>query len=251
MDETTFQRLNALNQAFYRTTADAFDQTRGGPWPGWRALWERLPIPPPPGTCSVLDVGCGNARLGVFLAERLPSGVSLRYHGLDTDAALLARAAEALAERGVAPRLERRDVLSDPPGAGAYDLVALFGVLHHIPGAARRVAFVRALAERVAAGGVLAFTCWRFYEYARFRERIVPWPQDLAGAVEAGDYLLDWRQGARALRYCHYVDDAEQAALVAAAEAAGLRVLATYRADGRSADANLYTLLGRPGVAEA
>ena len=65
---------------------------------------------------------------------------------------------------------------------------------------------------------MLAFACWRFYEYARFRARIVPWPEDLAGRVEPGDHLLDWRRGERALRYCHHVDEAEQAELVAAAQ---------------------------------
>jgi len=58
--------------------------------------------------------------------------------------------------------------------------------------------------------------------------------------VEAGDYLLDWRRGERALRYCHYVDDAEQAQLVAAT---GLKLVTQYRADGSTGDANLYTVM--------
>ena len=90
---------------------------------------------------------------------------------------------------------------------------------------------------------MLAFACWRFYEYARFQERIPPWPDDLAKQVETGDHLLDWRQGERALRYCHYVDDAEHAALV---DATGLVEIETYRADGRPGDANRYSLLRRP-----
>ncbi|MBN2472570.1 MAG: class I SAM-dependent methyltransferase [Anaerolineae bacterium] len=251
MDDSTAARLNAINQQFYRVTAAEFDRTRGQPWPGWVQLWEHLPIPAPEGVFSALDVGCGNGRLGVFLAEQLPVGVTLDYHGLDTDPALLARAAEALNREGIAARLEqriqleRRDIITHPPESGAYDLVALFGVLHHIPGAARRRALVRALAERVAPGGVLAFACWRFYEYARFRARIVPWPDDLAARVEPGDHLLDWRRGERALRYCHHVDDAEQAGLVAAAEAAGVSLLAQYRADGRTNDANAYAILRR------
>lgn len=242
MDETTIRRLTQLNRDFYRTVGEEFDRTRGQPWPGWLILWAHLAVPAAPGVFSVLDVGCGNGRLGLFLAERLPAGVALHYHGLDTDASLLDRAAQALAGHGVAPILEQRDIIACPPEAGIYDLVALFGVLHHVPGRATRLALLRALAERVAPGGLLAFTCWRFYEYARFRARIVPWPDDLAGQVEAGDYLLDWRQGASALRYCHYVDDAEHAALIAATD---LEVAAIYRADGRSGDSNLYALLRR------
>ncbi len=244
MDDTTAARLNALNQQFYRTTAAEFDQTRGQPWPGWVRLLPHLNLAGRQ-RFAALDAGCGNGRLGVFLAGQLPAGVALNYHGLDTDSALLARAAAALEGVDVMARLERRDILTHPPQSGTYDLVALFGVLHHIPGAARRRALIRALAARVAPGGVLAFACWRFYEYARFRARIVPWPDDLAARVEPGDHLLDWRRGARALRYCHHVDDAELADLVAEAEAEGVSLLAQYRADGRAGDANVYAVLGR------
>ena len=90
----------------------------------------------------------------------------------DTDAALLARAREALAGANGGFILERRDVIAQPPNSGQYDLVALFGVLHHVPGAETRRALLRSLAERVAPGGLLAFACWRFMDYRRFRDRI-------------------------------------------------------------------------------
>jgi len=230
MNEATVKRLNAINHAFYATAAAAFDETRARPWPGWDRLLPYLRAPLP-----VLDVGCGNGRFGRFLAERL--GGAIRYHGLDSSPALLARAAQALA--GMDVRLDLWDAVEQPPPEGAYELVALFGVLHHVPGAARRQALVRALAECVAPGGLLAFTTWRFHEQPRFRQRIVPWPDEYE--VESGDYLLDWRRGARALRYCHYADDAEHAALV---RASGLREVETFRADG---DLNAYSVLRRDG----
>jgi tRNA (uracil-5-)-methyltransferase TRM9 len=257
MDDSTITRLNQINQAFYRITADEFDQTRGRPWPGWVAMLPHLEAlrdgrrdaagrPP---LLAVLDVGCGNGRLGAFLAESLPDA-QLDDHGMDADVALLAHARTALepfraasAPVIVTLHLESRDIITAPPDSGLYDLVALFGVMHHIPGGEQRRTFIRALADRVAPGGLLAFACWRFHEYARFRERIVPWPDDLAEHVEEGDYLLDWRRGTRALRYCHHVGDAEHAALVVSS---GLTPVATYRADGRTGDANRYTILKRP-----
>lgn len=244
MDDATIARLNQINLDFYRATAREFDQTRGRAWPGWLRLPEHLPAPIDR-PLAVLDVGCGNGRLGGFLAETLNR--PLRYHGLDADPTLLDRARERLAALPqVELTLTQRDIIAQPPDAPpdapAYDLVALFGVLHHVPGAATRLALLRGLAEQVAPGGVLACAAWRFYEYDRFRARITPWPDDLAGRVEAGDYLLDWRRGERALRYCHYVDDAEHAALIAAT---GLTVAADYRADGATGDANRYTILTR------
>jgi SAM-dependent methyltransferase len=231
MNDATIKRLNEINRTFYRMTAEDFDESRGQPWPGWDAL---LPYLKPP--LTVLDVGCGNGRFGAFLAQKL--GTDLVYCGMDSNPVLLERARAALS--GLEARLELRDVIENPPDGGEYDLVALFGVLHHVPGNWQRREFMHTLAQRVAQGGYLAFAAWRFYDFGRFRQRIVPWPDDLD--VETGDHLLDWRRGVHALRYCHYVDDAEHSDLIAAT---GLAEITTYCADGRTNDANRYSLLRR------
>jgi SAM-dependent methyltransferase len=234
LDDQTARRLNDINRRFYAAIADDFHATRGAAWRGWERLLPHLRAP-----LSVLDVGCGNGRFGVFLTEH--DLTPLHYHGIDNSSALLDHARSQLATHSqVTTRLEVVDVIDDPLPEGQYDLVTLFGVMHHIPGAARRLEMMRQLAARVKVGGLLAIACWRFYEYPRFRERIVAWDDDMQ--VEAHDYLLDWRRGARALRYCHYVDDAEHAALVAAS---GLREIETWRADGETGDVNRYSLLRR------
>jgi tRNA (cmo5U34)-methyltransferase len=235
VDTTTVRHLNDINRRFYEVTAADFDATRQQPWDGWERLAGIVGagFKPVPTALHVLDAGCGNGRFGVFLAERLGKD-NLRYVGLDSSAALLERARAVLT--GIDAQFEERDLVEQPPDSllGQFGLVALFGVLHHVPGAANRLALARALAHRVAPGGLLAWTEWRFLENPRLVERIVPWDANLQ--VEAGDYLLDWRRGAQALRYCHAVDDAEHAALI---DAAGLRVVDEYRADA----ANLYTVL--------
>jgi tRNA (uracil-5-)-methyltransferase TRM9 len=191
----------------------------------------------------VLDVGCGNGRFGRFLAQNGFEGA--QYHGIDNTAALLEAAREAFAKSGILPDavLEERDVVERPPDAGEYDFVAAFGVLHHVPGRARRLALMLALAERVAPGGYLVFTGWCFYEYERFRERLIALPGEFE--PEPGDYLMDWRRGHAAntvLRYCHYIDDAEHAELMAAT---GLAEVETFRADGHTNDINRYGVLRR------
>ena len=236
MDEATIRALNALNRQFYNTTAAHFDRTRARPWAGWERLLPYLQKLPAP--LRVLDVGCGNGRFGVFLAERL-GAENIRYHGVDSAPELLARAREALAN--VPAQFEERDVLEDPLPSGEYVLVALFGVLHHIPSATRRRECLRQLAAHVAPNGYLVLTAWCFYEFERFRRRVQPWPQGLAR--EKHDYLLDWQRGAHAVRYCHYVDEAEHADLLAAT---GLEVLETFRADGHNGALNRYSILQRP-----
>lgn len=237
MEQAIRERLNAINQEFYRITAAEFDQTRQEAWRGWESLIPYLKQKAPQ---TVLDVGCGNGRFGLFLAQHCSN--NLRYTGVDSNSALLQLAANSLATAAPELRLQldERDIIANPPTSGQYDLVVLFGVLHHIPGSAERLAFMQTLAERVAPGGMLAFAAWRFYEFERFRERIVPWAADLAGEVEEHDYLLDWRRGATALRYCHYVDDAEHAELI---QATGLTELITYRADGFTGTVNCYSIL--------
>lgn len=226
MDDSTFHALNDLNRRFYATVAADFDATRQQPWEGWTRLREMV------GTqISVLDVGCGNGRFGIFMGDSMT-----RYVGIDSSAALLERARAAFGGREAA--LIQHDILlqSVDEKLGTFDLVVLFGVLHHVPGAERRINLVRSLAARAATGGFLAWTEWRFLEVPRLRERIVPWGADMQ--VEAGDYLLDWRRGENALRYCHAVDDAEHERLV---KATGLSVEAEYRADA----ANAYTVMRR------
>jgi tRNA (uracil-5-)-methyltransferase TRM9 len=239
MQPDTIAHLNALNRRFYAVVADAFDQTRGSAWSGWQRL---LPHLPPARPLRVLDVGCGNGRFALFLCA---AGLEIAYTGVDSSSALLMRAQAALADAKLAALdLVEQDVLEQPITDGQYDLVGVFGVLHHVPGRANRCAFLGGLARRVASGGLLAYASWRFLDDPRLRSRVVPWPPELQAAVEPGDVLLDWRQGAQALRYCHAVDDAEQDELDAAT---GLTLVARYRADGSSGQLNAYSLLRRLG----
>jgi tRNA (uracil-5-)-methyltransferase TRM9 len=234
MNEESIQRLNEINRRFYTTTALEFNQTRGKAWLGWAKLAEYLQAP-----LSVLDVGCGNGRFGLFLAETLKG--KIHYHGLDNNEQLLAYAKEALdGQEVIKAKLEVFDLVQQALPDAEYDLLVLFGVIHHVPGAEQRKAFMGQLAKRVKMGGIFCFASWRFYEFERFRERLSDWPEDLQ--VEKHDYLLDWQRGENALRYCHYVDDAEEAALIAAT---GLQVLAQYRADGENNRMNSYVVLKR------
>lgn len=238
MNDATIKRLNQINREFYAATAVSFDETRQRPWPGWEHLLPYLNTP-----LSVLDVGCGNGRFGLFLANALDAEVT--YTGVDNSAALLERAQTALASTKLDYTLINLDIVEHgiivpPLDQGDYDLVVLFGVLHHLPGADQRRVFMRQLAERVTPGGYLAFAAWRFYDFERFRQRVIPWPDDLD--VEEHDYLLDWQRDVRAIRYCHFVDDTEHDALIAAT---GFTPITTYRADGRTNTINRYSILKR------
>jgi SAM-dependent methyltransferase len=214
MDETTRAALEALNRAFYAHNAREFDASRISPWRGFARALAELPAREP---LRVLDLGCGNGRLLAHL-ERGPSR-ALAYHGIDSSEALLARAAQRYPDRTHA-RFERRE-LFDASGEPAlpdarFDLVALLGVLHHVPSERARRALVQAAVSRVAAGGLLVLTAWRFAHDARYAARIAPWADAIErwpdidhAQLEPGDVLLRWSTERDALRYCHAAEPEE------------------------------------------
>ena len=239
MDRTTQQALAAHNRDFYQAHAAAFSETRGHPWPGWHRIACLLPGS---GPLDVLDVGCGNGRLGAYL-QALRAPERLRYTGVDACPPLLAEARRRCEEAV----LHEADLVQDPLGdalpPGSFDLVCAFGVLHHIPGFNRRTALVEALAERVKPGGRLALAFWRFGERPRFAGRTRDWsllPGIDPNALEPGDHLLGWGQ-AGAVRYCHASDDREIDALVAQLQ---LPRREDFEDDGREGDLNRYLIFG-------
>jgi len=256
MDEKTVRALNAINRAFYRDHASEFSVTRQEAWPGWERMAPLLREIPADRELRVLDVGCGNGRFAAFLARVLPERRdALHYLGIDASEPLLAAAAARelpLAE--IATR--RADLvdtsLEDLLEERRFSLIALFGVLHHLPGHQHRRALLAGLASRLEPQGLLALAFWRFAEHPRFRGKLRSWKQWNAAAqepidlsrLEAGDRLLTWGTGGRAVRYCHFADADETRLLV---EATSLEVVASYVDDGRERDLNRYFVLRRRG----
>ena len=199
----------------------------------------------------VLDVGCGNGRFLRFLAEQWHGPIE--YFGVDLQvpSSTAGKAIEPLPR--VTAHWYAHDfvVESEPlPRAltGPFDLVGLFGVLHHVPSFALRRTLLEALAQRLEPSGLMAVTLWQFANQARFRNRLVPWSQSESvvgirvseSQLEPGDLLLRWGAKDDVARYCHHVTPQEWACLT---DALGLRVVSAYSADGATGDLNLYRLM--------
>ena len=248
MNDSTRQNLNAINQRFYDIHAEAFGQTRDHPWPGWDRVRSHCPPTTP---LRVLDVGCGNGRFGAYLAETATT--PLTYTGVDSSRHLLERARQRTSVLG-APRLVCLDWETEGPGsmlpAGPFDAAVIFGVLHHVPGHAGRRDLLRAMAARLAPGGILAATFWRFGApelASRYAARRVSWTDPSAPTVdtaelETGDQLLQWGDTEGVLRYCHYCDDDEIDRLIRGLD---LEPVAIFTDDGRNRLLNRYAILKR------
>ncbi len=254
MNGATRDALRGVNRRFYDRFAADFDHRRQRPWPGWQRVISHLGSTS--GPASVLDVGCGNGRFASCLAERWPTSWS--YVGLDGCAELLAIAAERLAGLTETPVLRHIDILGQSLGDALenahFDLITLFGVLHHVPGSDERRRLLRRLGARLNPGGMLALSVWRLDRSPRFDRLEVSWasygatrshqglPPFDTDELDPGDALLSWSGRSDHPRYCHFPNDDEIADWIDISPP----LVDRFEADGPSQRDNLYLLFAAP-----
>lgn len=253
MRPATVRALRAIDRRFYQRHADGFAGSRRLPWEGWRqALDESLNRRQ---RLRVLDAGCAHGRLADYLGSHREMGFD--YLGVDSALALLAQgrgrtqAAWPSASGDQRIHFVAADLLGTLPIAPAdagFDLIALFGVLHHIPGQDSRRRLLARLGAHLAPHGRLVITAWRVERQPGFADKRIPWQRYNETAeepidrqdLEPGDHLLAWGDDREVPRYCHAVSDTEADAL---ARASGLEVADRFECDGPQADRNLYLVL--------
>jgi SAM-dependent methyltransferase len=102
-----------------------------------------------------IDLGCGNGRNAVFLAQQ---GFSVE--AVDYSQAAIDWAHDRVAEAGVEVALARRNVFDLALEANAYDLVYDSGCFHHIA-PHRRTQYVETVVRALKPGGSVGVTCFR------------------------------------------------------------------------------------------
>ncbi len=237
MNSSTLACLVEINRDFYTRFGDSFSATRHRLQPGVRRALARLH-----GEESILDLGCGNGELARELAKRGHHGP---YLGVDFSLPLL-REAESQPE-GFSARFLQVDLTQpsafslQPSAIGGWSLITAFAVLHHIPSAELRLDILRVVHQLLRGDGIFIHSNWQFLNSEKLKARIQPWEAAAlsASAVDAGDYLLDWRNGGKGLRYVHHFDEKELEEL---AKASGFRVADTYYSDGEGGQLGLYQI---------
>ncbi|MBZ8141651.1 SAM-dependent methyltransferase [Rubrivivax gelatinosus] len=104
---------------------------------------------------AALDLGCGNGRNAVHLAQR-----GFAVQGVDLSAQALQWAGERAQRQGVVLDLLQASVFDRPPAVASLDLVYDSGCFHHIA-PHRRQGYIRLLARALRAGGLLGLVCFR------------------------------------------------------------------------------------------
>ncbi len=238
MDPNTARRLLDLNRQFYQTFGHQFASTRRRIQPGVQRILDSLQ-----GDENILDLGCGSGALACELARRGQRG---RYIGLDFSRAVL----DEVEGLPVNFKLIEADLAGDWEGqiddsmTQRFNLVFAFAVLHHIPGEILRMEILKKARALLQSGGRFAHSEWQFLESDKLRARLQPWeaagflPQEL----DPGDYLIDWRQGGRGLRYVHHFNEGE---LISLAAASGFAIQDSFRSDGDDGKLGLYQTWNR------
>jgi tRNA (uracil-5-)-methyltransferase TRM9 len=230
------QKIISLNHQFYQSFAADFSETRGRLQPGVLKVLEELPP-----VESILDLGCGNGKIALNLAETDYSGI---YLGADFSLGLL-----HWATRDIPPQLKADFVeldITTPKWDGIlpafpFETIFCFATLHHIPGYTLRESICNNIRRWLAEGGKLYISVWQFLRSDRLKAKILPWDTvDLSDAdVDEGDYLLDWRRGGIGTRYAHFYTVEELNQLAAAS---GFRISGSFDSDGEGGNLGLYQI---------
>ena len=234
MDKKTIRVLNDLNREFYKKTQEYFNTSRQFNWSGWEKLLTYLPNLQGL-SLKVLDVGCGNGRFGEFLIN---NGKEIDYVGIDDNQYLLDEARKKLPKA----KLIKQDILKPIKLRQKFDLVVLFGVLHHVPGKKTRLQLLKVLKKLLKPNGLLVFTNWHFNKFKRFNSYLIS--PALVGLnkdkLEAGDYILDWKKGVVSYRYCNLMPDSELEELK---DKLNMELVDEYLADAKIGQGNRYVIL--------
>jgi tRNA (uracil-5-)-methyltransferase TRM9 len=250
MDQTSIAELNHYNHEFYSVHAKSFSKTRAYPWQGWNSLLPILQenylasqIEYPKTAHKILDIGCGNGRFLQFFIEHF-SKTHCEYAGVDLSETLLQVADAVPLPASFQKTLYKLDLVETLQSTTAstlkkselnnYNLVAIFGVLHHIPTLELRKKMLSWAFAQIAPGGLLVMTFWQF-ALTNSTKKIPVQTDDFS----ENDHLLPWKSEEKQ-RYAHHFSEEEIAELIISLPQA--TVLSQFNADGKQ-KLNRYVIL--------
>ncbi len=249
MTQDVILRLNDLNKHFYQTVGESFSLTREQPWDGWSKLSPLLKKK----DLKILDVGCGNGRFLTFLEKELPVA-QIGYQGLDLSTLLLKQAKKRSLNSRTQFQFTEIDIvdklINKEPIVSVehnFDLIVLFGVLHHVPSTALRLKLLEELSKVLKPEGKLVATIWQFDHNTRLVERMTNHSELGFGKddLESGDFFLNWQSKDGESRYCHLYSDQEIQDTVATMKKNNFALESTWHADGPTTQDNLYLVFGK------
>ncbi len=256
MTQITIDKLNKINKDFYSRISKYWNNKDNAAWFGWNTL---LLIMQEQFTGKkevwILDLGCGNARFATFVLTYFPD-IIINYVGIDTDPQFLENGQERNKNDFGSFELIKCDLIKDnwqnkisnEFKSQKFDLVVLFGILHHIPSFESRQNLLNQAVQMLNHNGQIIFTGWRFLDKSRLKKRVIS-PKHLfyhhalnffdlnSDELEDNDYLLDWVKYEYSIRYAHYISIEEAENM---AEFVHLQIIKHFMDDSPQRDQNNY-----------
>jgi tRNA (uracil-5-)-methyltransferase TRM9 len=245
MTTTTEQTIIKLNKDFYDNISKYWNSDPNYYWTGWYKLLPYLQEKINTGApIKILDLGCGNGRFLSFLHANFPNNKSIFYTGVDnSDYAKI----DTSLYSSIKFNFLERDLLKEDWDIGeSYDIVAAFGIIHHIPGERLLLQFFNNLQKVLAIDGLGVITTWQYMRLERLKKRLIK-DQDKKILLEKlsieknelrqGDNFLDWIKGDYGIRFSHFFEEAE---VLEVLEKFSLKIVEVYLDDDKNQNRNQY-----------
>ena len=229
-------RLIKLTGNFYTTVGSEFDHTRQSHWKGWEIISDYILTYLDNQQLSVLDLGCGNGRFLEYFLEDGRLEIS-SYTGVDSNEYLLQKAKDKFELlKHMRVQFVNKDCIGEIDSIeGKFNIVAAFGITHHVPSKEFRKKWFLNLADKVSENGFLVFSNWRIDLIENFGGKLVKSDLDLEG----NDYILGWGD-TQAKRYVHIYTDSEMKELEETLKDASFNLVRSFSDDGRNGKLNEY-----------
>ncbi len=198
MNKQAQQKLLALVRKNYQEIAEEFHQTRQNQlWPEIKRIASQVPA-----GSRVLDVGCGNGRLGTAL------GQNIKYFGVDISPKLIEIAQKNIKNPncqfivGDLLELDKIDQLQNQ----LFDFIFCLAVLHHIPGSDLRLKALSQMANKLKPQGKIIISVWNLWARAEKRKLIFKFAWRKLRQQHSygwGDIIFGWGKDKTSQRYYH------------------------------------------------
>ncbi|MCK5561965.1 MAG: class I SAM-dependent methyltransferase [Thermoplasmata archaeon] len=211
----------------YNEIADDFDPTRPHPWPESVEFIKTLPK-----GIRILDLGCGNGRNSIYIAQQ-----NLEVVGVDFAIKMLKIANKKNLElkSQTVPNFLQADIMELPFKDQTFDAALFIAALHHIPNEDYRLHVLEELFRCLKPGGQVLISVWAF-DQPRFQEVLLEQlvtgdepiepakkpenePESVPGG-NIGDVYVPWtrKDGKVFKRFYHLFDEDELRELLAKTE---------------------------------
>lgn len=217
MNQSDIKKINQITTNFYSVLSTEFSNSRNYYWQGWSKLLPILDIffinkSLDNKIFKIADIGCGNLRFEDFLNKSF--NFTFRIDAYDNNLSMqdkyMCNNIDLYELDIVNSLISNKFYLNNKN----YDLICLFGFIHHVPSYSLRLKFIKILVEYMNKNSLLIISFWQFMNSKRIGKnaklsnyKFFENYKDVN--IEKNDFFLTWKNNFNLFRYCHHFSDKE------------------------------------------